>query len=104
MNILTRQEFSDYFNNLETDKELGGPDSPLWEAECDIPNCQWFVKVRPLNISGKRHGYKNSYWNWCNKNLNGATRCFSSDTDPEGDEWWGFTDKNDIVLWILRWL
>lgn len=102
MTILTRQEFSDYFNNLHLDSRLGAAGSQLWEAECDIPNCQWFIKVKPLNISGKRHGYKNSYWDWCNKNLSGKTRCFSSDSDNE--EWWGFTNKNDLVFWILRWL
>lgn len=102
MSILSRKEFAEYFNNLDLHRKFGGADSPLWEAECDIPKCKWFVKVKPLDISGKRHGYKNKYWDWCDKNLKGKTRCFSSDT-LSSEEWWGFTDKNDIVFWVLRW-
>lgn len=98
--ILSRTEFAEMFNSIRSG--LGDKGSALWEAECDIPDCQWFVQVRPLEISGKRHGYKNSYWAWCNQNLTGKTRCFSSNND-DAEEWWGFTNKDDIVLWTLRW-
>lgn len=94
--MMNRKEFSDMFNQQR--KGLGDLGSALWEAEHDIPKCQWFVKVKPLKVSE----YKHDYWDWCNINLTGKTRCFSSDSDGR-EEWWGFTDKYDIVLWLLRW-
>jgi hypothetical protein len=93
--ILSRPEFADYFNSLKLG--LGNPDSPLWEPEDQIDS-QWFVCVKPLDVTR----YKWSYWDWCNAHLNGRVRCYSSDSD-NGKEWWGFTDKQDIVLWTLKW-
>lgn len=96
--LITRKEFADMFNQRR--KGLGDPCSALWEAECDIPKCQWFAKVKPLKVF--RPGYKHEYWDWCDSYLTGKTRCFSSDIDDE-TEWWGFTDLDDIVLWMLKW-
>jgi hypothetical protein len=94
--ILDRTEFADYFNSL--DSRLGGPDSPLWIPD-DFTPSQWFVCVKPIGV----HRFKFSYFDWCNKTLAGRVRCYSS--DPENQkEWWGFTDKNDIALWMLKWM
>jgi hypothetical protein len=98
--MLTRQQFADYFNSVKPD--LGNDDSPLWIPESDDIikcQCQWFVNVKPLRL---HHAYKYSYWVWLRNNLKGEVRCYSSDYDNQ-EEWWGFTHKEDIVWWILRW-
>lgn len=56
--LITRKEFADMFNRQK--EGLGDPGSVLWEAECDISNCQWFAKVKPLKVF--RPGYKHEYW------------------------------------------
>ena len=59
--------------------------------------CTKFAKTRPINfgIAGK-----DLYWDWCNNVLTGTVRCFYS---SDKDEWWGFTDPDDIVVWALKW-
>ena len=93
--ILTRQEFAEYFNSL--DVRLGVDDSPLWIPDEDAPS-QWFVCVNPIGV----HKFKNKYYDWCDTTLAGKIRCYSSDSYND-KEWWGFTDKQDIVLWTLKW-
>ena len=96
--ILTREEFSHYFNALK--EGLGDSKSPLWipdEAEDGGPS-EWFVCVKPIGV----HKFKFAYYDWCNKTLRGKVRCYSSDNDDE-QEWWGFTDQKDIPLWMLKW-
>jgi hypothetical protein len=93
--ILSRSEFSDYFNSLKPG--LGDPDSPLWEAEYHFPNqFQYFIKIEPISFS------KSNFWRWCYQNLKGQVRCFSSSIDSR-EEWWGFTDQSDIVWFSLKW-
>jgi hypothetical protein len=104
--MITRKEFSEYFNAIG--HQFGSNGSPLWEAEYDLDQkCQWFVKVKPLHISSEltadgKYRIKDIYWDWCGKNMSGNTRCFSSNSD-EHEEWWGFTNKDDLTLWMLRW-
>lgn len=93
--MLTREEFAEYFNSLK--EGLGNADSPLWCAEDSVP-CEWFVCSRPLKVSS----FKAEYWKWCTDNLIGYVRCYSSDSENQ-QEWWGFSDKQDIVLWTLKW-
>ena len=94
--MLSRQEFSDHFNSLKNG--LGDEDSPLWIPEQTCGPSQWFVCVKPLKV----HTYKNDYYKWCNTTLKGRVRCYSSDSENK-QEWWGFSDKQDIVLWTLKW-
>ena len=94
--ILTRDEFADHFKSL--DKRLAGPDSPLWIPDEGIPS-EWFVCIKPIGV----HRFKWKYFDWCNNTLKGRVRCYSSDTEGQ-QEWWGFTDKQDIVLWTLKWM
>lgn len=94
--ILERQEFADYFKSL--DERLAGTDSPLWIPDEGTPS-KWFVCTKPIGV----HRFKFSYYDWCNKTLKGRVRCYSSDTDNE-QEWWGFTNQEDIVLWTLKWM
>ena len=91
--IVSRIEFANIFN--ENGLKLGNEGSPLWEAEHGmLLRCQWFIKVSPIDFS-----CRDTYWKWCSTNLKGITRCFSSGSE----QWWGFTNKDDILLWLLRW-
>lgn len=96
--ILTRQEFTNHFRKL--DPRLGQDHSPLWEPEnVTKTRSQWFVCIKP--IVGIRWD-KETYWKWCHENLQGKTCCYSSD-DVGQEEWWGFEDRNDIIIWTLKW-
>ena len=96
--ILSREEFCQHFNSLK--EGLGNVGSPLWipdEGEDKLSS--WFVCVKPIGV----HRFKFDYYDWCNKTLKGQVRCFSSSND-EKQEWWGFTNKEDIVVWTLKWM
>jgi len=94
----TRTEFAKYWNN-EKDG-LGDPDSPLWEAEHDLKEkCEYFCDF-PVLFNHGDADKKSSFWDWCNDNLLGYVRCFSS---GDNVEWWGFTNQSDIILFRLRW-
>jgi hypothetical protein len=93
--IVSREEFSNIFNTIKPG--FGDTGSPLWEADRGIVlGCQWFVKASTIDFS-----CRDTYWKWCSTNLKGVTRCFSI---GEEEEWWGFTNKDDIVIWTLRWV
>ena len=97
--MLTRQEFIDYFLNLDDRIDGNDPLSPLWVPEENGEvTCHWFVCIKPI----KAHRFKSVYYQWCRDTLNGETRCFSTDRERQ-QEWWGFTVKEDIVLWTLKW-
>jgi len=101
---MNRKEFAEYWNNKTAG--LGNPDSLLWEAEHNLDTkCEYFQKFEieknKLNLWDTYNPHaKSDFWEWCGDNLEGLTRCFSSDGDYE---WWGFTNKKDIVLFSLRW-
>lgn len=95
--ILTRGEFSKFFNELKSG--LGEPESPLWIPEQNKCPSDWFVRVKPIGVER----FKFSYWDWCNKTLTGKVLCYSSTGDDGNEEWWGFTNRDDIVLWMLKW-
>ena len=97
--ILDRQQFADHWNDEKPG--LGNSNSPLWIPETFdsmIIQCEWFVCVKPLKV----HYFKDQFWTWCEENLSGYCRCFSSNTD-DSEEWWGFTDKTDLTIWMLKW-
>lgn len=99
--MINRAQFVEYFEQIKPG--LGAYHSPLWIPEqsrdsSQTVHCEWFVCVPPVEV----HSFKEDYWSWCNENLAGAVRCFSSDSDNLR-EWWGFTDQADMVLWTLRW-
>lgn len=86
---------------------------PLWIPETFDNKkicCIWFLKVKPLDLSSclitdnYPQGKKEYYYSWCKENLKGQVRCFSSDPTDTMEEWWGFTEQNDIMLWMLKWL
>ena len=94
--ILTRDEFAHTFNTLK--EGLGNEDSPLWIPDDNLPS-EWFVCVKPIGV----HRFKFDYYNWCNSALRGQVRCYSSASEDQ-KEWWGFTNKDDIVVWMLKWI
>lgn len=94
--VLDRQEFTEHFKSL--DVRLAGPDSPLWIPDEATPS-EWFVCIKPIGV----HKFKSEYYDWCNDTLKGRVRCYSSDSEGQ-QEWWGFTDQEDIVLWTLKWI
>ena len=97
--ILTRSEFTDYFEQQQPG--IAAADGPLWIPETYLRpcHCTWFVQVRPLLEPTSDLTF---YHTWCRENLSGEIRCFSSDSRNK-HEWWGFTDPNDIIIWLLRW-
>jgi len=95
--MLTREEFANTFNHMQAG--LGDSSSPLWVPE-QMPGSiesKWFICVKPFMRTSKKQ-----FWNWCATNLHGQLRCYSSDNENK-QEWWGFTDKRDIVLFMLKW-
>lgn len=98
--ILTRKEFTEYFNAKQPD--IASDTGPLWipESSGSPAHCQWFVCIPPLSFDQIISHEK--YWQWCQQNLQGQIRCFSSD-ELNQHEWWGFTEHNDIAFWLLRW-
>ena len=114
IDALTRIEFIERFNEImrHHGQNCDDPTHPLWQAERfmadenwyedEQPKCQWFVCVKPIDFSHDSGTSKSEYWMWVTETLTGYTACFSSD-DREDEEWWGFTDKKDLTMWMLRW-
>ena len=95
--ILSREEFAHTFDALK--EGLGNDDSPLWIPDNNELPSKWFVCVKPLKV----HTYKSQYYQWCNSTLQGIVRCYSSSSEDQ-KEWWGFTNKEDIPIWMLKWM
>ena len=73
----------------ETDQSL----NPLLSK----PPAQWFVNINPINLHQTRADVLH---HWNKKHLKGSIFCYSS---SDTDEWWGFTEKDDVFFWLLRW-
>ena len=99
MEILSRNEFKDAMGMIFQSEKLGG-DHPIWIPEKEFEpevKCIKFLRTKPIK---RWETTKEDYWAWCNEVLHGEARCFSSGDE---DEWWGFTDPDDIVIWTLKW-
>ena len=95
--ILNRTSFIKHFNSLSPN--LGSSDSPLWETEKYLGvECTWFTCIRPVH---NFYESKDAYWSWVRNNCRGEVICYSSDDKDE--EWWGFTHRADIVMFLLKW-
>ena len=104
MTVLTRQQFRQHWENVKPG--LGADDSPLWTMEYKKKS-RWFVCVRPvyphsseLIVDGVNP--KQQFWLWCNRHCAGQVLCYASDLGAQ-EEWWGFSHRADIVLWMLKW-
>ena len=109
MSILTRNEFKQWvIDHIPNGSSLAEDNSPLWNPQTKNGTCEWFVNVRPIDFHLRfrpdgRGDAKGKYWAWCNQVLKGELRCFLSNSDDK-IEWWGFTDRNDIPIWLLKWV
>lgn len=99
--IITRQEFIDKWNRMVPADPVDRPDHPLWIPETEIkrgPRGEWFILQQDQDM------VNDEYWKWCDENLAGLVRCYLYEELQDGDwAWWGFTEKKDIFLWMLRW-
>lgn len=106
--ILSRQEFKDTvakFFKTDGDYLRVQDNSPLWIPESPAANqgrqitCNYFICVNRMQPNTTEE----DYWFWVTNNLKGYVRCFVSDPD-NGGEYWGFTEQEDIVPWLLKWV
>ena len=104
MEILTRDEFKRWMVREFDDPGIAAPKSALWIPEDRTGlRCQYFVLAE-----GRRRRYQtwselhDEYWTWCTETLAGDVRCFWANNES-GEEWWGFTEQDDIPIWILKW-
>jgi hypothetical protein len=100
--MITREEFKKYFS-LKGGNGITDEGSPLWIPETGLLSdnkCVAFVRLNPPIKSEVFELGFIEFWDWCGDNLKGEVRCFSSNED---EEWWGFTNPHDIVLWMLKW-
>lgn len=97
--VLNRKQFINRIAKMlkQSVKSVTDYEHPLWIAEnCGPTHCEWFLCVSPIDLKFER---KPEFWDWCDENMAGGIACFSS-----GEvEWWGFENKNDISIWLLRW-
>ena len=102
--IQTRDEFKAWIRSIFDEKNMDSEKSAVWIPEHDMNGvkCQWFVTVPCVNVS-RYPKYKSDYWMWCANNLTGHVRCFWSNPDDD-EECWGFTNKDDIHWWMLKWI
>jgi hypothetical protein len=96
MTVRSRQQFVDYWNNINPG--LGDPDSGLWAYERDIgPLCQWFLFIKPIKVSIST---KQIFWDWCKQYCPSGVSCYSASDE---EETWGFVSKQEMTWFILRW-
>jgi hypothetical protein len=101
--IQTRTQFKSWIRSQFDEKNMDRADSPVWIPEHDLGGvrCKWFVTGRCVR---KAAGVtKSDYWAWCSENLTGSVRCFMSNKEDD-EEVWGFTELDDVALWLLRWM
>lgn len=101
--IYTRFEFGKWLNLR--DKRLGRRDCVAWSCEPKRHPSLWFVNVPPINLTNngmRHHDLHREYWVWCSENLRGRVMGYYCDYENQ-IEWWGFTHKEDILFWLLRW-
>ena len=99
MDIKNVDDTIDYFTNVlgfRRDRFLHNQ----FRFETDLENgsCKWFVCVEPISLTTE---VMDQYWKWVKLNCCGRVVCFYSSTT---EQWWGFTNKNDITWWCLKWV
>lgn len=94
---INRKEFRKIFNNIHPG--LGDEKSALWVSESLYRPSRWFVKVKPIE---KDAGEMSDYRLWCHQHCSGQILCYYSDPENK-EEWWGFTHRPDVFLWLLKW-
>ncbi len=100
MIILNRSEFIEHWEEVAPEVSPSAQSSPLWVPEENLlkNQSQWFINC----TLSESHGPLNSeYHLWCSTRLVGRCRCYSEDKDRKS--WWGFTEYDDILIWMLTW-
>jgi len=91
--IISRKQFREHWKKIAPRLALW--DGPLWCLEEHYGKSRWFVNVKPIKSKEIKE-----YHQWVLRNCRGRVLCYSSSVE---EEWWGFSHKPDVFLWILRW-
>ena len=94
--IYNRQNFIDLWSG----KKVALDQLFMIEQIDNNHEAQWFVCIKP--IDNKHFQGEAKYWRWCDENCTGKLYCYSSSSELQ-QEWWGFSDYDDIPLWLLKW-
>jgi hypothetical protein len=98
--LLTRKQFKQHWESIKPG--IASSQGALWAYERSCPQKgQWFICIRPLELR-RNESERIAYWQWCNSKCTGQILCYSTDYENQ-EEWWGFSRREDIVLWFLRW-
>lgn len=93
---MSRSEFIEYVSAIYEDTSKN---SPLWIPEqATQSTCDWFI----ITKGSSKIADMREYHNWCVENLQGEVLCFWWN-DEDNEQAIGFTNLDDIPLWILRW-
>jgi len=94
--LLDRKQFRKLWNNYNP--KFGDWDSPLWIPESSTgKKSRYFVKIRPIPYEKQKE-----FVIWATKCCRGQILCYSVNTIDQ-ESWYGFSHKNDIVWFLLKW-
>lgn len=98
MTAVTRKQFVEHWNAVKPG--LGDADSGMWAYERQYGlHSLWFISVKPIRLA--LYGPKQKeFWAWCKQYCPTGVSCYSASDE---EEWWGFVDREEIMLWLLRW-
>lgn len=94
MKMLNRKQFRKMWEDRWP--PLGKEGSPLWIPEESKRKSKYFACIRPIKK------YRDDFWSWTCQNCQGQVLCYSSSYQDQ-EEWYGFTHKADVLLFLLRW-
>ena len=97
--ILDRQQFADHMESSMPG--MGDRQSPLWIPDQHFATrFEWFLR---FEMTPRQ---TDEFWTFAHNCLSGKIGCFSSGMSTHTSEfweWWGFTHKDDIPVFVLRW-
>lgn len=96
--LLTRDEFKEMLESWRPGISSDG--SGVWALEDYMGyQSEWFVCINPIKMD-----VIDDMWEWIEGEgkLIGKMSCYYSSIE-KNEEWWGFTHKEDIPLWMLKW-
>jgi hypothetical protein len=96
---LSRLEFKQHWDKVLLG--MADDDSPLWTIESfeNYRPSRWFVCIKPIATTA---GSDQEFWKWYHVSCRGQILCYSS-SDAAQEEWWGFTHRADIMMFLLKW-
>ena len=100
MMVMNRQQFADHIDDRR--QGLGKIGSKLWGIEnANGFQCEYFIGHPYIDTTS--YDQQKDFWDWCEHHLEGRILCYYSTGQSGNREYWGFTHKTDIVLFLLRW-